>query len=195
MRRTLFSALCFLLFTSAQAQTEKGRWLVGATGTASFDLNDDAFKQTIVLLSPAAGYFVANNVAIGAAAPLVYARSKSSGDFLSQAASFGLSPFVRAYLGKSATVKPYLHGQVGVTGTSSKSSGFGRDGSESSSSFLYGGAAGLAFFLNEHSSFDVNLAYTGGSSQGNNSGLLLAGTYPKTLTLNVGFQLFLGKAK
>jgi len=60
---------------------------------------------------------------------------------------------------------------------------------------VYGGAARVAFFLNEHSSLDLSLNYLGGDRDNTFGGLLLAGTSPRTLTINVGFQRFLGKAK
>lgn len=60
---------------------------------------------------------------------------------------------------------------------------------------MYGGAARVAFFLNEHSSLDLSLNYLGGDRDNTFGGLLLAGTSPRTLTINVGFQRFLGKAK
>ncbi len=190
----LFSALFLALTGTVFAQTEKGRWLVGGGGTGYFDTSNDNFKQTFVLLAPGAGYFVANNVTIGASLPLLHFRSKGGG-FEGHSTTAGFTPFARFYFGK-ANVKPYLQGQFGFLTSTSKSSGsFGTPSSSSSGTFTYGGAAGLAFFLNEHSSLDVSLNYTGGSRDNETGGIFVLGAYPRTLTLNVGFQLFLGKAK
>lgn len=199
MRTFLFLAALF--FTAASpvfAQTEKGRWMVGGSGTGSFDTDDDGIKQTLVLLTPSAGYFVARNVALGAGLPLFYSRFKftTGNQTDSRAATVGLSPFARFYFGQSQ-VKPFLQGQVGYAQTWSKSSGTfgGGNFSNTDGQFVYGGAAGVAFFLNEHSSLDLSLNYLGGARDNALGGFLIAGASPRTIALNVGFQLFLGKAK
>jgi len=58
MRTILFlAALIGAAVSPVFARTEKGRWLVGGSGTGSFDTDDDGLKQTLVLLTPSAGYF------------------------------------------------------------------------------------------------------------------------------------------
>lgn len=198
MRPFLFlAALLCAAVSPVFAQTEKGRWMVGGSGTGYFDNSDTDLKQTLLLLTPSAGHFVARNVALGASLPLFYSRTKTSGSFgTSHVTAVGLSPFARFYVGQSQ-VKPFLQGQIGYMRASYKSSGGfggGNDG-VSDGQFVYGGAAGMAFFLNEHSSLDLSLNYLGGDRDDAFGGLLLAGTSPRTLTLNIGFQLFLGKAK
>jgi outer membrane protein len=199
MRTAFFLALFFAALSPVLAQTEKGRWLVGGGGTAYFDTGNDNYKQTIVLFAPAAGAFVSNNVVVGAMLPFIHARTKTTGTFTGgtyHSTTVGLTPFARFYFGQS-NVKPYLQGQFGVLSSSANSSPGGSVSPSSASSgvFTYGATAGLAFFLNEHSSFDIQANYTGGNKNSDFSGILLVGTYPRTFALNVGFHLFLGKAK
>lgn len=192
-----FAALVFATVSPVFAQTEKGRWLVGGSGTGSFDTDGDELRQTIVLLTPSAGYFVARNVALGAGLPLFYSRVKFSGTRGDgRTLTVGLSPFARLYFGQSQ-VKPFLQSQVGYVRTLYKSSGTlgGGNFSDFDGQFVYGGAAGVAVFLNENSSLDLSLNYLGGDQENAFGSLLLSGAMPRTLTLNVGFQLFLSEAK
>lgn len=179
----------------ATAQTEKGLWTVGTqVGNISYRPSSTNRSAT-ALLSPSAGYFVANNVAIGASVPILYSYSRSS---LSSFASVyrdtqvGLSPYVRAYLGASK-FRPFLNATVGYNQMwNSYTSARGL--TKTNSSFVsYGVSAGVAYFINHNITLDASLGYTGGE-RANLADFFNNGvTQEQSIRVSVGFRLFLGR--
>jgi len=108
------SALAF----STQAQTEKGNLVVGGTVQYKSEKVDGASKsnQTFQII-PSAGYFVADNLAIGTGIGYQYAKSYGAslgGVTLPslQTSAFVISPFARAYKGVTDQFK--FFGQLSV---------------------------------------------------------------------------------
>lgn len=100
------SALAF----STQAQTEKGKIIVG--GNATFNTNksdaDGAKSNTSFKIVPSVGYFVSDNIAVGTG--VGYSYDKQVGKFENQA--FVVSPFGRYYANLSESFK--FFGQLSV---------------------------------------------------------------------------------
>lgn len=100
------SALAF----STQAQTEKGKIIVG--GNATFNTNksdaDGAKSNTSFKIVPSVGYFVSDNIAVGTG--VGYSYDKEVGKFENQA--FVVSPFGRYYANLSESFK--FFGQLSV---------------------------------------------------------------------------------
>jgi hypothetical protein len=160
---------------TASAQTQKGNWLVG--GSANFaSVKQGEYSATTFGISPMAGYFVAENLALGAA--LNFSSFKPEDDDASTEFSFG--PFVRYYfvnLGPSAK----LFGQADIAFGSSKyidSEGFTN----------WGISAGPAIFLNPHTALEITLGY--GSQKYKD-----ADDAVNSFGVNVGFQVHLGGGK
>lgn len=198
------NSLCTLLLVAmslslATAQTEKGRWTVGAqVGNLSYSSRADS-KTTTILLSPSAGYFVAKNVVIGASVPLFYSYSKSTPPVQSSfnpyeltSTLIGLSPYVRVYFGDSK-LRPFVNASVGYN-KQWNSIKLGTQANKADDGYVsYGISAGAAYFINNNISLDAALAYSGGDqlniSDFFNNGL----TQSKSIGLSVGFRLFLGR--
>ena len=187
MKKNLFTLLLTVLsFSAALAQTERGSRLAGVqVGTITIPTSGGS--GTIIGLQPTYGWFVANNLVVGAGIPFFHVSS--SGSNLTQ---IGVTPFIRYYFGPSQ-VKPYLGASVGVINTSVSSSN-----SASSTDAVYSATGGLAFFINRSVSFDFSLTYTGGDTGAVNT--ILAGgansltpNIPKALTINLGFQVYFPK--
>lgn len=176
--------LCLLIGVSVTiAQTEKGSRLAGVQ-VGSIVIPTSGGSGSIIGLQPAYGWFVANNLVVGAGIPFFYAGS--SGASVTQ---IGLTPFIRYYFGP-AQVKPYLGASVGVINTSTRGL--------SSTDAVYSATGGLAFFINKSVSFDFALTYTGGDTGAVNT--IFAGgansltpNVPKALNINLGFQVYFPK--
>lgn len=205
MQKSLFTLLMLVLGASATlAQTEKGRWTVGAqVGNFSYaSSGPDAFRSHSfsASLSPSAGYFVARNLVVGVAVPVSYFNYRSSfsqpntpGTTINST-QVGLSPFVRLYFGDSK-LRPFVDATAGVTRLWYTTTNLNTiDRSESTSNQLnYSGSVGLAYFINNTVSLDAALGYQRGGRL-NGTGIL-SGDQPESgsLGLNIGFRLFLGR--
>ena len=168
MKKIITATLLITLFTTANAQTEKGDWMVG--GGLRLNTSDN---NTEIAFEPNAGIFIINNLAFGGNIALDYTKS---GD--TKYTSFGIGPFVRYYF-TNANVRPILHGKfdylstkVKVPGSSSTNTGF---------NFFLGG--GAAIFVSDQVSLDVVLGYDHTKYKDfNGSG---------GFALTIGFQVYL----
>lgn len=135
--------------------TAKGKIIMGGSSDISFSSisPDGGDSQTEFKIRPTIGTFVFNNFAIGIM--LDYEDYENRSLFL-------LGPIIRYYFGTS-NVKPYLQGEY-MFGNEKYDNGFvyeyGFDDEikYDVNAFALGG--GAAFFLNQHISIDLGLAYT-----------------------------------
>jgi hypothetical protein len=143
MKKIYMLFLAMICLGEANAQTEKGTYLLG--GGAQFLTTDGS---SIFSLSPNVGYFVANKWALGARASL------ATGDGFS---SWNIGPFTRYYFGGKENAS--FFGQLGAN--------IG-GGKNSDTEFGLGVGAGYAVFLNE----SVALEFTAGYDKaGDNNGI------------------------
>lgn len=150
---------------------KKGNWMVGGSiGNIGYSFEGDAFN---IRLSPRAGYFIANGVAIGAQANLGLTAVKD----MDNEWNYGISPFVRYYFPGGATASGRFFGQ-GDIGVAGSSAGDGLD-------LAVGANVGYAHFITQtvalEASFGYNYTKANISTAGNQSGLGVA----------VGFQIYL----
>jgi len=180
--------------TLAQAQTEKGRWTVGAqVGDFGYSGSSEPVKSRSfsASLSPSVGYFVAKNLAVGASLPVSYAYDSynftGTGRSETDGFSVGLSPFARYYVG-SANLRPFVDASIGFQQFWISSTRFGAPEAQRSNynvtNYQVGG--GAAYFINNTASLDASLNYTNGLG---GSGFRQRGR----ANLNIGFRLFFGK--
>ncbi|MBC7949219.1 MAG: outer membrane beta-barrel protein [Chitinophagaceae bacterium] len=145
MRRILFTALILGIIATANAQTEKGDWLVG--GRVDINTGDNS---TVIGFSPGAGLFVIDNLAIGANLNLNYTKSADI-----KVTNFAIGPFVRYYFTK-AKVRPLLHGSINFGSTKVKTP-LGTESNTASTLFLGGG---VAIFINDNVSLEPIIGYS-----------------------------------
>lgn len=195
-----------MLTTLVKAQTEKGRWMVGAQ-VGDFQYSDQNRRKIFSgSLTPLVGYFVAKNFLVGTGIPLSLYTGSYYGirypdpnivRFDVTTTQYGVSPFVRYYIG-AAKLKPYL----GVAYTYSKSHSQTTipsallQKSEGFSSAIVP-ALGVAYFLSRSVALNAGLNF---SIQKNEDKILdpqsAASTVTsdfKSVSLGIGFQLFFGK--
>ncbi len=175
MKKSLLviAILTMAVTTTTYAQTSKGTWLLGGGGSFSSSKNGD-FKWTQFSLSPDVGYFIMDNLGIGAA--VSFSSYKEDGEDASSTVSFG--PFVRYYflpLGPKA--KLFANGSFG----------FGSQKFTDSESFTtWSLAAGPAIFLNPSVALEFTVGY-------NSVKFKDADDPTNTFGVNIGFQIHLKK--
>lgn len=166
-----FLVLFLLLPLGLFAQTEQGTRLLGGNGMVLF--ND----PLSISLNPNVGVFAANNLALGAGIPLGLVRQDELNTL-----SYGLTPFLRYYLGKSST-RPFVQAQAGYAYTVTKHTYLDTE-KRASSNYYYGGGVGLAFFITEQVAFETLLAYN--SSEYKSDDITAA---DDRFSLKFGFQI------
>lgn len=204
MKKLLLSLLILLSISSVFAQTEQGKFLVGASSNLNFVTNSsrDFFdgedvnrvsKANTYQISPVIGYFVADNISIGLALNLSGASTKFTSDFgenESKNNSFSISPFFKYYF-TEGNFKPFFGGGVGLgTGKFERIT----NGFESKSlSVFFNLNAGVAYFINDKVSIELGLNYqrTGTSPNNGDEGEEDFITITNSFIPNVGFSLFL----
>ena len=144
MKKIITATLLVALFTIANAQTEKGDWMVG--GGLRLNTSDN---NTEIAIQPTAGIFFVNNLAFGGNIALDYVKS---GD--TKVTSFGIGPFLRYYF-THAKVRPMLHGAINYL--SSKVKTPGNSSTNNGFNFFLGG--GAAIFISDQVSLDILLGY------------------------------------
>lgn len=171
MRKLLFSAAFVALLGMANAQTEQGGWLVGASSNLSFtsvsvdgvDDNTSNFN-----LDTRAGYFVMDNLSVGL---LLGFDNTSQGDNSSTDTTIG--PWARYYVGGSFFVG------AAYGATSSKFESGGTEIKSSGGQLIF--EAGYPIFMGDNVAIEPALNYVTGS--GDFDGQSAFG-------LGVGFMLY-----
>lgn len=168
MKNTLLlTTLLSLLSTSlAIAQTETGSFYMGGNtfltsniGKTKLDANPGADEVKIfsINFNPTAQFFIIDNLSIGASIPFEYYSSKRD-DFESNSTSFGFNPLIRYYFG-SASYKPYIGAQGGLSTVRTKGSIGGDANTEKGILQTINAGAGIAIFLKERAAIDIGIGY------------------------------------
>ncbi len=168
----MIAIFTFILVAGLFAQTQKGNWMIGGSAEFTSQKQND-FKTTTFGINPNAGYFVIDDLAIGAALQFSSVKDDDEDDAFT---TFAFGPFVRYYfvdLGPSA--KLFANGSFG----------FGNVKYGDSQSFTqWDISAGPAIFLNQHTALEIALGY--GSQKFKDFDAINA------FGLRVGFQIHLG---
>jgi len=168
----LLVLICSLLALSTKSQTtEKGRFLIGGESNLNFSSmtyemeydgeSEELGKTTTLSFSPHVGYFVIDNLAIGAYFPVGYSKEKDEDKSETTMETIGFSPFIKLYLGKGMA-KPYLRGSLGFGKSKVRYYDPEYDESEkmSAKTTTYELGTGVGIFINKTISIDLGLNYT-----------------------------------
>lgn len=177
MKKLLLSTLLVLAcsFGVATAQLQQGSTLVGG-GIGSIDFGLGSASNFNINLTPRVGYFIQDNVAIGAKVNLSYTGVKDGDDTF----GYGLNGFGRYYFGDNEfdtllkNGRWFIEAGLGIAGLNNAPVGFNVN---------FG--PGYSYFLNEHVAIEGLLLYDGKFGSGSSNGL----------SLNVGFQIYFPAAK
>jgi outer membrane protein len=163
-RMLSFLSVFFFMHAGAAAQIEQGRILAsGSVGLsfqnykAVYDGNTDSErKSTNFYLSPRAGYFITDAIAVGAGIDLSLSASKYDDDEKYNGTSIFFSPFVRYYFPQ----KFFGQFELGIGSSKDKWTYPNEPDDEyKSKSFLWSLGAGYAYFLNDHVAIEPMISY------------------------------------
>jgi len=144
MKKFITASLFIALFTTANAQTQKGDWMVG--GGLRLNTSDNS---TQIVFAPNAGIFVIKNLAVGGNIALSYSKA---GD--TKVTSFGIGPFTRFYF-TDAKVRPLLQGNLNYLSSKVKTPII--TSTNTGLNFFLGG--GAAIFVSDQVSLDILMGY------------------------------------
>lgn len=175
MKKVSFILVAMLLFSAADAQTEKGDWMVGGY----FRLNTSD-NNTEISFTPNAGLFVVDNLAVGGNIGLSHSKSGNN-----KYTSFGIGPFVRYYFTtETQKVRPVLHGAFNYLSTRNK---IGNNASSTNTGVNFFVGGGAAAFISNSVSIDALIGYDRTKYQDfDGSG---------GFAFNIGFQVYVNKGQ
>jgi hypothetical protein len=195
MKKTTITAIILFMCIAAQAQFEKGTILAGGNfgfDSKSYKAKQDGSssslgKETIISFGPQVGFFVADNIAVGAGISIESASFKAEGSS-GKNSEFSLlfSPMARFYLEQGV----FFQGRFDVGSSKSKES----QGSTSveTTQGLTGWAlsAGYAAFLNDYVALEPQLGYgsLAYSDKDSDGKLIESGIF-----IRLGIQVYLRK--
>src|SRR5690606_11034692 len=88
------------LTAASQAQTEKGKFIVGGqVGFETSKVKDTDNKNNSFSINPTVGYFVSDNWAVGTGVGYNWSKAETTADNSIKRDAFQVSPFVRNYIG------------------------------------------------------------------------------------------------
>jgi hypothetical protein len=193
MKKLLLSLVLLLgVHAGAQAQTEKGNLLVGgsgfAAGTPNFE-GRDRYMELEASMSPRVGYFVADQLCLGALVPLQYTR-QSSYTLRRRWLGAGVNPFIRSYVGSSAT-RLVLEARGGINYRSWYGLSVSQDYQSDSGFYVNGGlGTGLVHFINNRIGLELLLSYDWMEGKAIRPAAMHNG-----LGVNLGIQAYFNKRK
>lgn len=145
--------MVLVMASAANAQTDKGDWLVGGNLTIGTATGASQFT-----LQPMGGYFFANGFAAGLNVNLNFTKT---GDV--KTSELGAGPFARYYFNlKSPSFKPFLHAEYNLGNLVTKVPGL--KSSNTYGSFFLG--AGGAYFINSNVALEAVAGYNHTKVQG-----------------------------
>ncbi|WP_256012276.1 outer membrane beta-barrel protein [Desertivirga xinjiangensis] len=157
----LLSAFAF----AGQAQTEKGKIIVGGTAsyTSSKSDADGAKAAENLSLVPNIGYFVANNIAVGTGVGYNYSKLDHASSF-GQNEAFVVSPFGRYYVDLGEKFKFFGQASVPMAfGTVKATDASGDTGAKTGTSTSIGVAVSPGFAYFPTKKIGIEFAFQGAS--------------------------------
>lgn len=206
---------CFFVYINTlEAQTEKGKTLIAissalgiggnsngfafnSTKTKSDTFESDPIKSSSFNLSPRVGYFVADNLVIGAEVFYGFAKQDDfffGGDVVIDQVktnTFGGGPFARYYF-KTEKIVPFI--EAGLIIGSSKTTFGESSGEDKTNLFNYGGGAGIAVPLGSMVSFDALLGYSHFENKPSENNDNNSRSIFNSVSLRLGFSIYLGQS-
>jgi hypothetical protein len=168
--KKLLVALLLIAGTQGFAQIEKGTMLAGGAFSLQTTKNNSRFS-----LNPNIGYFVAKNLAVGAALSVNFAKQGAI-----KTTELGIGPYARYYFGKSDT-KPFVVAEASYLTASNKTAGI--KNSSTGVGYLLGG--GFAAFVSDM----VAIEGIAGYNYSDFNGTAGSGGF----AMRIGFQLYFNR--
>jgi outer membrane protein len=194
MKKILILLIGVAMTTAGYAQFTKGTIMAGGSLGGSFNTNKTEAGNTTTTTGttntvdffPQAGYFVIDNLAVGAGIGLSTSTTKAKGTSnKNTVSSTSFAPFARYYYQK-------FYGQfafnVGSGNNKNTNGNVTTDNKFTTSGWNL--AVGYAYLLNEHIAVEPQIGYASTSQKANTSGNR---NINSGLFINIGFQIYLRK--
>ncbi len=179
----LLGALAFC--ATINAQTEKGSWVVSGSTTIGFNntsskikygtVSYDGPKVTTFNITPSAGYFVINKLAVGMDVAFTSTKSKNteyySGESLNyetNSSTVVVMPTGTYYFKSASKVMPYLGAGIGYFSNTTKFSSdyySSLDTKTTTDGLAWGAKGGLVLLITPSIGVDLGLSYINTSSK------------------------------
>ena len=157
MNKSLIFVFFFLIATSVYSQTSSGNMMVG--GGLEFNSRSHQFDNVNnfsgLTLSPSFGYFLRDNLAVGASLDLSSSR-RGTGAGKTVYTAFGFGPFVRYYKFTSNENFAFF-GNAAVAFSTNKTDP-PAGGVIRGNAISFAVSPGAAYFFNEHWAMEISLA-------------------------------------
>ena len=176
MKTIIATFLTAFVASAAQAQVEKGAWMLSANsnlGYASYSSKSSSTNTSVFSINSRAGYFVAKNLAFGVNLGYLSLSQTTSSSYTT------LGIFSRCFLGKGV----YL----GAGFNSASASG------SSASYTTYPLELGFAGFITKNFAIEPSIVYIASGDTGGVPLLGLPTSSDSAFGFNVGFTLYLGR--
>jgi hypothetical protein len=210
----LITVLCFGALSVSNAQVKMGRSLIGVSTSFSYfnygsELMSLAFtsikykgnsteyidpsktKVTTLNIQPRFGYFIADNIALGANLSVGSSSTKEEQNAKYTQTSFGFGPFVRYYI-SGTKVLPFFELSTLFGSITEKYNSQTYDNSDKSSMRSIGGGAGLAVKVGEKVTFDMMAGYNSMSVKAKQDNPNDSRSVQGTLGFKFGFVVLFG---
>lgn len=167
MKKVLLSAVALLAFGFANAQEEtKGNggfskgdvFVSGGVGFSSGKQGE--FKESSLNFSPAVGYFVSENIALGARLDVMSAKEDDFGDETTMS-GFGAEVFGRYYWTPASQFSVFGEAAVGFGNSKTE---FAGGGESKFNTFGINAGVGVSYFLNSNFAIEAGWAGLGYNS-------------------------------
>ena len=170
-----------LMTNKSNAQLQKGNYFIGGDiSNLNFNLGSGGDFQ--VVLNPKAAVFISDNIALGGYINFGLSTAKGAGTYT----TYGVGPLGRYYLNDPKTNllkqgRLFFEGNVGIQGQNSQ-------GGNNTTGLGLGIGPGYAYFITPEIGLETLLKYNGIVGFGSTP-------YSNSLTLNIGFQIYLSRGK
>jgi hypothetical protein len=181
--------ICFSIVL--EGQPGKGKLLIGGSSNFSLammndkiffgDESSDGGKNTILMFSPQAGYFVTDGLVAGFQIPVNLTSHSYNSSKLTRT-SFSFAPLARYYFGESA-FRPFLEASAGLGFLKYKVD----SDSQSGNLFLWEIDAGMAMFIRDNIAVDLEFGYGSTTTRQKDTG-----TFDPDKEITSGFGLSIG---
>ncbi|GGF61908.1 outer membrane beta-barrel protein [Wenyingzhuangia marina] len=202
MKKVLLVVLIGFATLKINAQTEKGKFLIGASSSSlgfsslnssvSMNNSETEVETKNFNISVKVAYFLLNNIALGVNIPYSNQLSdQDSPEVYQKNTTFQIKPFTRIYAYSNNHMGVFLEGDVGFGKTKYELSFLNEQNNEqvyNVVSYQLGG--GFSFFLTKYFSTDLFLGYSSTKNKIDNQGYD-AETITDGFVSSIGFSFFL----
>lgn len=181
-----------LIFQQVNAQTEKGNWLLGGSGTFQYNYYKPSGHTFLIQFYPKGGFFVAHNLVIGLmpSFDITLSGKNSSNIVVYNYYSLSIGPFARYYYPLSSNISLFAEGYFTYGRSFYKPKIYTGD----YNLYNWRVGPGVAFFLSPSVSLDASAGYRQNITTIKNAGIKNT-SKARMVDVQLGFSIYLSHKK